>query len=197
MGSISDSIGETYRSAMFNNAAFCEGCEQVCCRAPYVQMFATKEIVKLDLPLDVKKKKFAYSEELTPVQPFGVIQSKTCGVFLAASQNDGSCAFLQNKRCEIYENRGLDCRIFPYFFEYNALSEELIFYLDSEAPCISRLTEGEIQKDLPEVMEYVGKEIKHWSLVEVLAYSRVKPNARSGHPRELGRMAYKFPPKAY
>lgn len=53
-------------------------------------------------------------------------------IFRIKRAEDGNCKFLKDKSCGIYDKRPMECRIYPYVF--NFINGELSLELDKKCP---------------------------------------------------------------
>lgn len=87
----------------------CDFCARCCTREFNDHVFL--------LNSDVERMKGTYSDCMEPAPYYELCDQHGCfyvaGYALKAKE-DGSCIFLDNKRCSIYEQRPAICRLYPY-----------------------------------------------------------------------------------
>lgn len=80
------------------------------------------------------------------------------------------CQFLSKKGCTIpYENRPLDCKIFPLTFNFE--NNQIKIYLNDACPFIHKLPKNWIKNSKKELLQ----NLKRWSEKEIIAFSKIKP----------------------
>jgi len=84
------------------------------------------------------------------------------------------CAFRNGEKCDIYEARPLNCRIFPYFFLANFDVEQLSDVIDPSHKCIQGQIEitPEEKEKYKEYTEYIGKLIMDEAKLTEQFYSK-------------------------
>ena len=94
----------------------CTQCGKCCTGATGFVWISEDEMVSmaltLDMPLAIFKKRFIRSRD----NRYTLIEKKN-------KNNKYDCIFLKNGKCEVYQNRPLQCRTFPWWQE-NLNSEE-------------------------------------------------------------------------
>jgi len=106
-----------HKLSFVNFADICSSCLQNCCKRFYSILLPDEEEEFNNVSFPIKTER-------------GVI--KCIGAY-----NGRQCPFLdENGRCTIYENRPLDCRLWPVMIYIDFKTRERIIYLDLECPAV-------------------------------------------------------------
>lgn len=141
---------ETSRIPMLNTARkfsfvnfgnICSSCQTNCCRKFYAVLLPEEEEEFMDVSFTVNTER---------------------GEVRCIGSNFGKpCPFLSPEgMCTIYENRPLDCRLWPVMVYIDFKSREKVVYLDMDCPAVR---EGKIPREL---VEKIVNELKKLKLDE-------------------------------
>lgn len=122
----------------------CTGCGKCCSGSPGVVWVSDEEADKISKLLKISKEVFIKKYTRLIGNKLSLIERKNQGSY--------DCIFLKDKMCQVYEDRPLQCRTFPWWKEnltskdsWNELKEYCEGVDHSDAPLVPL---GDIEKNL-------------------------------------------------
>ena len=150
---------------------YCKKCNQGCCRTPY-KAFTSKiereKIIKL-----IKKKDLNLKfENIFEKNVLNEIRNEF--FYTIRKKMDGDCVFLSNSGiCLINEVKPLDCRLWPFSFDYISSSKEFIFYIGNCNAVKEMKKQGLLEYYIEDSKKLMKKLIEIFNDNELIAFSKI------------------------
>ena len=155
----------------FDFLKYCKLCQASCCKVPYkayVSKIERNEIIEY---LNQHELNFK-DENIFEIHKFPEFVDEI--FYTIHKKKDGNCIFLsEDEKCVINEVKPLDCKIFPFSFDYFLDTNNFVFYIGNCNAVKEMEYTGLLKEYIKESQKIMKKFIRKFKNTELSAFSRI------------------------